>query len=111
MTTMKKYEIHPEKNYRKQYKLLQRRDRCASKAEMPALYALEVRRSPLDDVVLRLANGEVLPEKYSDHPLTGDRRGYRDCHVKGDWVLIYKIQNDVLTLILSETGTHSDILE
>ncbi len=67
--------------------------------------------SLLDDVVLTLANGERLSEKYQDHPLHGDLNGYRDCHIKGDWVLIYKIDKGVLTLVLAETGTHSDILE
>ena len=91
-----KYEIHPEKSYRKQYKLLQKRG-----------YDMSL----LDNIVLTLANGKPLPPKYNDHPLHGDRHGYRDCHIKGDWVLIYKIDKGVLTLILSETGTHSDILE
>jgi len=93
---MTKYKIHYEKRYRKQYKLLQKR---------------EYNMSLLDEVVLKLANGEKLPEKYKDHPLQGDRRGYRDCHIQGDWVLIYKIDKGILTLVLSETGTHSDILE
>ena len=55
-------------------------------------------------------NGETLPAEYCDHPLKGDKKGYRDCHIKGDWVLIYRIDKNVLTLVLSETGTHSDIL-
>ena len=91
-----KYEIRPKKLYRKQYKLLEKRG-----YDMPLL----------DDVVLKLANGETLPAQYLDHPLKGDKRGYRDCHILNDWVLIYKIDKGILTLILSETGTHSDILE
>ena len=91
-----KYEIHAEKSYRKQYRLLKKRG-----------YDME----RLDEAVFLLANGEALPPKYRDHPLQGDRRGYRDCHIQGDWVLIYKIDKGVLTLILSETGTHSDLLE
>ena len=63
------------------------------------------------EVVDMLLDGVKLPAKYRDHPLRGDRRGYRDCHIKDDWVLIYKIDKGVLTLILSETGTHSDLLE
>jgi len=91
-----KYEICAEKNYRKQYKLLDKRG-----------YNMEL----LDEAVFKLANGETLPPKYRDHPLRGDWRGYRDCHIKDDWVLIYKIDKGILTLILSETGTHSDLLE
>ena len=68
-------------------------------------------KSELDEVVKFLSEGQPLLPKHKDHPLKGDRRGYRDCHIKDDWVLIYKINKGVLTLILSETGTHSDILE
>ena len=63
------------------------------------------------EVVETLLDGVSLPARYCDHPLHGDKRGYRDCHIQGDWVLIYKINKNVLTLILSETGAHSDILE
>ena len=63
------------------------------------------------DVVDLLLDGVPLPHKYRDHPLRGDKKGYRDCHIQGDWLLIYKIEKDILTLILSETGTHSDIME
>ena len=63
------------------------------------------------DVVEMLLDGKPLLPKHRDHPLRGDRHGYRDCHIQGDWVLIYKIDKGILTLILSETGTHSDILE
>ena len=51
------------------------------------------------------------PKQYLDHTLKGNRKGFRDCHIQNDWVLIYKIDKNVLTLILSETGTHADILE
>ena len=63
------------------------------------------------EVVEMLLDGKSLPPKYQDHPLRGDKYGYRDCHIQGDWVLIYKIDKGILKLILSETGTHSDILE
>jgi mRNA interferase YafQ len=63
----------------------------------------------LDDVILSLANGETLSPKCCDHALSGNRKGYRDCHISHDWLLIYKIDNDILTLLLSETGTHSDL--
>jgi len=63
------------------------------------------------EVIEMLLDGTPLPPRYRDHPLRGDKRGYRDCHILGDWVLIYKIEKNKLILILSETGTHSDILE
>ncbi|MGL4942248.1 MAG: type II toxin-antitoxin system YafQ family toxin [Thermoguttaceae bacterium] len=65
--------------------------------------------SLLDDVVAMLANDEVLPEKYRDHSLVGGRQGQRDCHIRPDWLLIYEKHDDSLTLLLCETGTHSDL--
>ena len=62
-------------------------------------------------IVDMLLDGVPLPPKHRDHPLRGDRLGYRDCHIQSDWVLIYKIDKKILTLILCETGTHSDLLE
>jgi len=62
------------------------------------------------EVVDMLLDGKLLPPRYNDHPLKGNRRGYRDCHILPDWVLIYKLEKDILTLTLFETGTHSDIL-
>ena len=63
----------------------------------------------LDDVIRTLAAGETLPEKYSDHALTGNWKGYRECHVQPNWLLIYRIEKDVLVLTLQRTGTHSDL--
>ena len=63
----------------------------------------------LDDVIRTLANGESLPEKYSDHALTGNWKGYRECHIQPNWLLIYRIEKDVLVLTLQRTGTHSDL--
>ena len=63
----------------------------------------------LDDIVRRLATGEPLPESNRDHALTGDWLGHRECHVAPDWLLIYRIEADLLVLTLSRTGTHSDL--
>ena len=60
-------------------------------------------------VVRMLANGETLSPQFHDHALVGDLIGFRDCHIENDWVLIYKIQNDILILTLADTGTHSDL--
>ena len=60
-------------------------------------------------VVRMLANGEVLPPQYKDHPLVNNLAGFRDCHIENDWVLIYKIQDNILILTLADTGTHSDL--
>ena len=61
------------------------------------------------NVVNMLASGEPLPPQYHDHALIGDRIGLRDCHIENDWVLLYMIKDDILVLILTDTGTHSDL--
>jgi mRNA interferase YafQ len=63
----------------------------------------------LDEVILRLSNGEELPKKYKDHALTGNYEGYRECHIRPDWLLIYQYINDELILHCVRTGSHSDL--
>lgn len=63
----------------------------------------------LDDIIRLLAAGEELPQKNKDHPLTGDWVGHRECHIQPDWLLVYRVEDDVLVLTLSRTGTHSDL--
>ncbi len=65
--------------------------------------------SKLDTVIDILCTTQSLPEKYRDHPLSGNYKNYRECHIEPDWLLIYKIENDTLTLVLFRTGTHSDL--
>ncbi len=63
----------------------------------------------LDEVVDLLRQGKQLEKRYHDHGLTGDLAGFRECHIKPDWLLIYLIENDILTLTLIDTGSHSDL--
>lgn len=63
----------------------------------------------LDDIIRKLARGEMLPKKNRDHELTGDWIGHRECHIQPDWLLLYRIDDNVLVLTLTRTGTHSDI--
>ncbi len=63
----------------------------------------------LNEVVEMLLKGEPLPEKNKDHILTGNWKGYRECHIAPDWLLVYKIYENLLILSLTRTGTHSDI--
>ena len=63
----------------------------------------------LDNIIRALSRGETLPEKNKDHELTGNWARHRECHVTGDWLLIYRIDDDVLVLTLARTGTHSDL--
>ena len=56
-----------------------------------------------------LIREEPLPAKHRDHALTGNYIGFRECHIQPDWLLIYKIETDILTLTLTRTGSHSDL--
>ncbi len=67
--------------------------------------------SLLDEVVDKLRQGIPLEEKYRDHGLIGNYQGFRECHIKPDWLLIYLIENDILTLTLVDTGSHSDLFK
>lgn len=59
------------------------------------------------NVISILQRGETPDPKHLDHPLTGDWHGYRDCHIKPDLVLIYKI--DDTSLKLARIGSHSEL--
>lgn len=65
----------------------------------------------LDDIIRKLANREKLPDKNKDHALTGNWVGHRECHIQPNWLLIYRIEDDLLFLTLSRTGAHSDLFE
>ena len=61
------------------------------------------------DAIEMLANGIPLPEEFDDHKLIGNFIGVRECHIRPDWLLIYKVYDDVLVLELLRTGSHSKL--
>ena len=65
--------------------------------------------SKFEETVNLLRAGEKLPARYKDHELKGNYQGHRECHIEPDWLLIYKIENDILILTLTRTGAHSDL--
>ena len=65
--------------------------------------------SKLKAVVDALAEGNTLEEKYRDHELLGNYKGFRECHIEPDWLLVYRIDGELLELFLFRTGTHSDL--
>ena len=65
----------------------------------------------LQEPIVLLAKGERLPPKYRDHQLQGKLSAFRECHIKGDWLLVYRIIEDRLILSLHSTGTHADLFE
>lgn len=65
----------------------------------------------LDNVIRLLAAGEKLPPEYRDHALANNWRGFRECHIQPDWLLIYKQDNGQLILTLARTGSHTELLD
>ncbi len=63
--------------------------------------------SKLTDVIEKLLSHQKLEQKYKDHPLGGKLNNHRDCHIEPDWILIYRVTDDLL--ILERTGSHSDL--
>ena len=61
------------------------------------------------EVINLLAEQKPLPAYYHDHVLVGKYKGCRECHIQPDWLLIYEIKKNELLLILTRTGTHSDV--
>ena len=90
------YQVKFTTTFKKSYKLMKKR-------------GLDI--SLLDDVIDKLRQGIPLEEKYKDHGLSGNFDGFRECHIKPDWLLVYLIENDILTLTLVDTGSHSDIFK
>ena len=90
------YEIKTTTKFEKDLKLMKKRG-----------YDLKL----LKEVIDILSNGEELSSKYKDHYLQGDYIGFKECHIKPDWLLVYKIDNNILVLTLSRTGKHSDLFQ
>ena len=65
--------------------------------------------SLLEQVVVKIQNMEPLEDKYKDHELKGRYKGFRECHIHPDWLLVYLIDKDILTLTLVDTGSHADL--
>ena len=87
-------EIVPKSKFRKDFKKL--------KSSGKSLQELQ-------DVIDLLQKGKQLDPTYHDHELKGNWRGYRECHVQSDWLLIY--QQTATLLILVRTGSHSELFE
>lgn len=88
------YAIRPTNKFRQDLKLCQKRG-----------YNMQA----ITDVIKKLAAGETLSPQNRDHELSGNYKGFRECHIQPDWLLIYRINNNDLILFLSRTGTHSDL--
>ncbi|OGI95542.1 hypothetical protein A2917_03255 [Candidatus Nomurabacteria bacterium RIFCSPLOWO2_01_FULL_42_17] len=69
----------------------------------------KIKREEVEFVINILASGDKLAPNYQDHPLHGRFDGFRECHVKGDLLLMYYIKNQELVLVLFDIGTHSEL--
>lgn len=63
--------------------------------------------SKLEDVVTALMDQRTLEERYRDHPLIGNWKGHRECHIQPDWLLIYRTTGEEIQLV--RTGSHSEL--
>lgn len=65
--------------------------------------------SKFKEIIGFLQFGHPLPFHNKDHPLTGNWKGYRECHISPDWLLIYKVNEDTKKIELARMGSHSDL--
>ena len=91
-----KYKLRVSASFTKDLKIITKRG-----------YDLKRLRFIIDE----LAKGNNLSPMFKDHPLKGEYKGKRECHIYPNWILVYEIYEDVLILELCRTGTHSDIFE
>ena len=66
---------------------------------------------PLKEVITMLSEEKILPKNYCEHNLVGEFKGYKDCHIQSDWVLIYKVDKSISIISSYRTGTHSDLFK
>ena len=91
-----KYHLEHTAKFKKSYKKMMKRG---------------LKREEFQYVVEKIQNGEKLERKYKDHILKGKFKGYHECHIQPDWLLVYKIQDDLLILTLVDTGSHADLFD
>lgn len=86
------YQIFRTSAFKKDYKKLSLQD-----------------KEEVKKIIIRLANNEVLDLKYKDHKLIGNYKGCKECHIKPDLLIIYRIDANILELALVRTGSHSEL--
>lgn len=64
-------------------------------------------------MLLLIANDEPLGPEWKDHPLTGDWADHRECHIGGDFLLVYRLETrgSVEQIVFVRAGTHSELFE
>lgn len=89
-----KYHLKYTTKFKKNYKKMMKRG---------------LKREEFQYVIEKIQNGEKLEKKYKDHILKGKFKGFHECHIQPDWLLVYLIEDDILTITLVDTGSHSDL--
>jgi len=87
-------KIHYTTQFKKDYKRIKRQNKDPQK---------------LENVIKNILSGQGLDPQYKDHPLSGNWKDHRDCHVEADWILIYRITTD--DLYLERTGSHAELFK
>ena len=89
-----KYEVIYTNQFKKDLKLAKKQNKDLGK---------------LYKIVDLLSSDKKLDISYKDHSLIGYYKGYRECHIESDWLLVYKIKDEKMVLSLSRLGSHSDL--
>ena len=63
----------------------------------------------LREVIAKLQESGKLDPHFRPHKLQGKYNNYMECHVKSDWLLIWKQDNKTMQIMLTRTGTHTDL--
>lgn len=89
-----KYDIQYSSKFKKALKKCQKR-------------GLDVEK--LRTIISSLATSGSVPPQYRPHKLSGEYAGIWECHIESDWLLLWEQNDTSLTLLLVDTGRHSDI--
>ncbi len=87
-------EIIFKKQFRKDVERIQRTGRSMAR---------------LSEVIDLLEEAKPLPPINRDHQLVGNMQPYRECHLGGDWLLIYQLSDSAVTFV--RTGSHSELFD
>ena len=90
------YSIIRTQNFEKSYRKIKRSGQLKAQTKIK-----------LEKVIDALASSQKLPVTHKDHQLIGELQYYRECHIKGDLLLVYQVRKDELLLVLVDLGTHS----
>ena len=88
------YQFHLSTKFKRDFKKCKSQNRDMAKSK---------------EIISLLEFGYPLPPHNKDHILIGNWKGYRECHIAPDWLLIYRIHDDEKIIELSRIGSHSDL--